>query len=95
MSAEDIKSLVFRIAKEAAERGPGWAQEGWVLREAGNRLANKNGQRDYHVADELTLEQQRAIVNAWHDLFAEKKLGWGFDIDNPGSPFFHIRDAGQ
>jgi len=31
------------------------------------------------------------ILNAWHDLFAERKLAWGYDLDNPSSPFFHVR----
>jgi hypothetical protein len=82
MSEEEIRSMVWRIATESADRGPGWAQEGVVLRAIRDRMSG-NGRPD------LTLQQM--ILNAWHDLFTEKKLAWGYDLDNPGSPFFHVR----
>jgi len=41
--------------------------------------------------DHPDFELRQAILNAWHDLFSEKKLVWGYDLDNPGSPFFHVR----
>jgi hypothetical protein len=76
--------LVWKTAREFAESGPGWAQEGVVLREVGDRISGELGpQRDLKV--------QQMILNAWHDLFTEKKLAWGYDLDNPSSPFFHVR----
>ena len=81
MSEEEIKAMVLRIANESAEQGPGWAQEGVVLRAVRDRLSAGNPD----------LRVQQAILNAWHDLFTEKKLAWGYDLDNPGSPFFHVR----
>jgi hypothetical protein len=84
MSHEELKSLILRIATESAAQGPGWAQEGVVLRAVGDRIAaGRSGRPE--------LEVQQAILNAWHDLFVEKKLAWGYDLDNPGSPFFHVR----
>ena len=84
MSEEEIKSLVWRIASASAEQGPGWAQEGVVLRAVRDRLSGgRDGNPDLSI--------QQAILNAWHDLFEEKKLAWGYDLDNPGSPFFHVR----
>ena len=85
MSEHDIKQLVLEVAAESFDRGPGWAQEGVVLRAVGERLLAKNrGLRQ-------DLGVQQMILNAWHDLFSEKKLAWGYDLDNPGSPFFHVR----
>ena len=81
MSKEEIKELVFRIASESARRGPGWSQEGVVLREVSDRVQ----------APETNLAVEQTILDAWHDLFTEKKLGWGYDLDNPNSPFFHVR----
>jgi hypothetical protein len=85
MSNKEIKDLVLQVATEKARSGPGWAQEGVVLREVGERLSRGNGQPNLQV--------QQDILNAWHDLFFEKKLAWGYDLDNPNSPFFHVREA--
>jgi hypothetical protein len=79
MSEHQIKTLVWEVAKEHATREPGWAQEGVVLREIRDRVPR------------LDLDVQQRILNAWHDLFAENKLGWGYDLDDPGAPFFHLR----
>jgi hypothetical protein len=83
MSEKEIKELVWQVARESAESGPGWAQEGVVLRQVADRLTNERGRPE--------LPTQQMILNAWHDLFAEKKLVWGYDLDNPNSPFFHVR----
>jgi hypothetical protein len=85
MSEEEIKGLIWRIALEAAEKGPGWSQEGVVLREAGQHIFGKNR------GLKPDLQTQQMILDAWHELFTEKKLGWGYDLDNPSSPFFHVR----
>ncbi len=83
MSERNIVDLVWEVVKEAAKRGPGWSQEGVVLRKVGEQLGMVRGD----------LRTQQAVLNVWHDLFAAKKLGWGYDLDNPGSPFFHIRET--
>lgn len=83
MSTEEIKTLVMRVATEMASKGPGWAQEGVVLREIRDQITQKQGRPD--------LETQQAVLNAWHDLFAERKLSWGYDLTNATSPFFHVR----
>lgn len=80
----ELKDLVLRIAREYTEKGPGWAQDGVVLREVKDRLTSNHGQP-------LDLKTQQAILNAWHDLFTDKILAWGYDLDNPSSPFFHVR----
>jgi hypothetical protein len=83
MSEQEIKEIVWKVANDSATHGPGWAQEGVVLRTIRERIANGGGQLD--------LEIQQAILDAWHDLFLQKKLAWGYDLDNPNSPFFHVR----
>jgi hypothetical protein len=85
MSEEEIKALVWRTATESADRGPGWAQEGVVLRMVRERVFGSNDPR------RANLKTQQMILDAWHDLFTEKKLAWGYDLDNPGAPFFHVR----
>jgi hypothetical protein len=80
MSNEEIKGLVFRVAAECSSKGPGWAQEGVVLREVAE-----------HLSGNPDLKLQQSILDVWHDLFMEKRLAWGYDLDNPNSPFFHLR----
>jgi uncharacterized protein (DUF2267 family) len=84
MSDQEIKEIVWQVANDSAAHGPGWAQEGVVLRTIADRIATVRGAR-------LDLQIQQAILDAWHDLFLQKKLAWGYDLDNPNSPFYHVR----
>ncbi len=80
MSLDNLKHLMDqlrRIAIECDSKGPGYAQEGVVLREAKQRLSPKS------------LAEQQQILEAWQRLFVEGELSWGYNLDNPGSPFFH------
>jgi hypothetical protein len=81
VSEQEIKETVWQVAADFAERGPGWSQEGVVLRAVRDKFPS--------ARKDLTIQQM--ILNAWHDLFTENKLAWGYDLDNPGSPFFHVR----
>ena len=83
MSEQEIKDIVWNVANDSVAHGPGWAQEGVVLRAIRERIASGGGRLDLQI--------QQAILNAWHDLFLQKKLAWGYDLDNPNSPFFHVR----
>ncbi|MBD3673580.1 MAG: hypothetical protein HUJ26_08645 [Planctomycetaceae bacterium] len=76
----DIRQTVLDIAKECAEKGPGFAQSGVVLRE----VLSRHGLN--------TLSEQQKILDAWYQLFDEKILVWGYNVDNPGPPFFHLGD---
>ena len=76
---EQIKEILLAVAKDCASRGPGFAQEAVVLREAADRLKTS---RD--------LDAQQLLLEEWHNLFRDRKLYWGYDIDNPGQPFFHF-----
>ena len=84
MSEQEIQEIVWQVAKDSATHGPGWAQEGVVLRASAIGLPAA-------VAAGLICTIQQLILDAWHDLFLQKKLAWGYDLDNPNSPFFHVR----
>ena len=84
MSEIEIKTLVWEVAEKSARKGTGWAQEGVVLREIAQRLTGNESRMP-----EVGVQQM--ILDVWHDLFMGKKLGWGHDLDNPNSPFFHVR----
>jgi hypothetical protein len=79
MVATDMKNELLEVAKDCLARGPGFAQEYVVLREVAEKL---------RLIDDL--EAQQAMLTSWHDLFREGVLSWGYDIDNPTVPFFHL-----
>jgi hypothetical protein len=84
MNYEELKQAVYQTAVELARKGPGWAQQAVVLREAAKRLQPRLGSG---------LAAEQALLTAWHDLFFERKLSWGYNLDNPDSPFFHVPEA--
>jgi hypothetical protein len=79
MPYTELKQRVLEVALDLLNRGPGYAQESVVLREAAERLRVQDNLRD-----------QQQLLTCWHDLFREGKLSWGYDVDNPGAPFFHV-----
>jgi hypothetical protein len=85
MSAKELKDKLLTIAKTCLDKGPGYAQEYVVLREAADQLKIDSD-----------VKQQQQLLTCWHDLFRDGILSWGYDIDNPTSPFFHVsaRQAG-
>jgi hypothetical protein len=84
ITQQHVKELVWQRAKSAAALGSGFAQEGVVMRQISEEL-RKRGNADLQV--------QHWVLDAWHDLFTTKKLGWGLNLDNPNSPFFHVRNG--
>lgn len=79
MNYAQIVELLWEIASEMALRGPGWAQQSSVLREAAARIP--------HSADPRV---EQLILTCWHDLFRAGRLSWGLNLDNPDAPFFHV-----
>ena len=77
MDFDEVKEKLRQIAYECVSKGPGYAQEGVVLREARNLLGPGG------------LEHEQLILEAWHSLFSEAVFDWGYNLDNPGAPFFH------
>ena len=65
MDHEAVKRVVREVAVDYFRRGPGWAQQAAVQREAAERLRPNLG---------TGLAAQQAILTAWHDLFLERKL---------------------
>lgn len=78
-----LKQKVLDAAKRCAVGGPAYAQQRPVFDEVAVALGGGTYTR-------LDLNIQQAILTCWHDLFREGELSWGYDLDNPDSPFFHI-----
>ena len=78
MQVAELETTLMELAAAFAGKGPGYAQQGVVLREVHQRVQPK------------TIKEEQRILDAWHRLFAEGRLAWGYDLDNPGPPFFHI-----
>ena len=74
----DLRAELLRIADEALAQGPGFAQSGSVLLQAGEELK---------LMGDIRAEQE--LLDTWHRLFVEGELAWGYNLMNPSSPFFH------
>jgi hypothetical protein len=80
---ETLKQKVLEAAQQYASRGPGYSQQRPVLDEVASRTGG-------NMYTRLDLGLQQAILTCWHDLFREGIPSWGYDLDNPDPPFFHI-----
>jgi hypothetical protein len=79
MNYAEMRLKILDVARQCYAEGQGWAQETVVLREFA---------KQYGVAGDESAEQ--AALTCWHDLFRDGELSWGYNIDNPGSPWFHF-----
>jgi len=80
MEYTDLRDLVLDVARQSLERGPGWAHQRAVLVEVANQVPG--ARTDQRI--------QQNILTWWHDLFRLGQLSWGYNIDNPDAPFYHI-----
>jgi hypothetical protein len=83
---EDLKQRVLEVARQCAQRGPGYSQQGPVLDEVARVVGGGNAYAGFSVE----LELQQEILTCWHDLFLDGTLSWGYNLDNPDAPFFHV-----
>lgn len=79
MKYKDLLELAYTVATKMVENGPGWAQQASVLGEIARQIPQ---------SQEDLVQQQ--ILTCWHDLFRQGRLSWGFNLDNPDAPFFHV-----
>lgn len=81
MTRKEITDMLRRVAEECSERGPGYAQQSVAVREAAKRL---------DIGSDLATQQE--LLTCWHELFRSGVLAWGYDLDNPGPPWFHFAE---
>jgi hypothetical protein len=79
MDISKIEEKMWQIIREAVEIGPGYAQEGYVLRTTWEQLGSP---RD--------LATERMILDVWNRFIREGRIVWGHNMSNPTAPFFHI-----
>ena len=79
-----LREKVRQSAITCHRRGPGYAQQSVVLQQVVRELT-QYGERS-RVSDSQ-------ILTCWHDLFLSGELSWGYDLDNPTAPFFHVPAA--
>jgi len=85
-ASADIRETLLKVVHDMQPRGPldGSLQQGSVLNEVATRL------NIIHNAD-----LELAVLSLWSDLFRTGYLAWGFNLNNPNPPFFHITDRGR
>lgn len=84
MEYQKLLQEVYAAAERCAKRGAGYSQQRVVLDEVARHLNS-----DAFVSP-LEIKAQQEILTCWHDLFREGRLSWGYDLDNPDGPFFHV-----
>lgn len=82
----DIRELILAVAREQEPKRPMDAslQEAALFRGVLERLGPHRGQ-----------ETEQEILTQWHDLMRSGYFAWGFNLNNPHPPFFHITDRGH
>src|SRR5207237_375847 len=81
-----LKERILEAARQCASQGDGYSQQKAVLEHVAEAEGSNQNTR-------LNLKLQQAILTCWHDLFRDGSLSWGYDLDNPGPPFFHLPDG--
>ena len=85
MEYNKLLDEVYETAVRCAKRGAGYSQQRVVLDEVARKLFD----RDPFITPS-NVEQEQNILTCWHDLFREGRLSWGYDLNNPDAPFFHV-----
>jgi len=82
----DIRELILTVAREQEPKRPidSSLQVGTLFRGVADQLGLRSSQ---------DLEQD--ILTQWHDLLRTGYFAWGFNLSNPGSPFFHFTSRGH
>src|SRR5262249_21448652 len=78
------EALLELVHDMEAKRQGGNLQQTSLLRAAEQRLVKTHGDR----------ELEQAILTQWQELFRTGLLAWGFDLNNPNPPFFHLTAVG-
>lgn len=81
MQVAQLDEMILETARNLYEKGPGFAQQSVVLREVRERVQPSS------------LEEEQEILSAWYNLFRAGHLAWGYNIDNPGPPWYHFPSA--
>lgn len=79
MADFNMANVLWAVVLGANGLGPGYAQEGYVLRTTAEELQIRGN-----------LAEEQRLLSEWQLLFLTRKLAWGYNIDNPSHPFFHI-----
>lgn len=74
-----IREIVRQVTERAAASNSPNAQTSVVLKEVMQQLGS----------GAHSLEVQQEILTAFQDLFRSGDFSWGYNVDNPGEPFFH------
>jgi hypothetical protein len=83
----ELRSLMVQVATELARAGPQNVDR-TVLHEVARRLAPPNLPPGVIYRPQLAGQQR--LLRTWHGLFQDGTLAYGYSIDSPGLPWFHV-----
>lgn len=79
MNINHIKQVILDIIEETLEKPNQPLQQSSILTESAERL---------NIKDNIELEQ--LLLTEWNSLFRSGYLSWGYNLNNPNPPYFHI-----
>ena len=79
-----MRKTLFDVIDKLSQQGPGYFQTSSILREASQQLRIRNN-----------LEEERALLTLFYDLFRNGHLAWGHNLSNVEPPFCHLTDRGR
>jgi hypothetical protein len=83
---KSIREVLLACVNEMeAKREGGNLQQNTLLRQAARQLVAVHGDH----------EMEQAILTQWHELFRTGLLAWGYNLNNPDPPFFHLTGTGR
>jgi hypothetical protein len=83
VDGEALRRTVLEVVHEFGGRQGSALQSASILQESARRL------------DVRGIEDERALLVFFGDLFRIGYLAWGHNLSNPGPPFCHITDTGR
>jgi hypothetical protein len=84
--SSDLRELIIKIAlmQQPKHQSESSLQQNSVLKAVGQQLGRPHDR-----------EFEQTILTEWHDLFRTGYFSWGYDLSNPGPPFFHFTERGR
>lgn len=83
-SGKNVRQVLLQVISQMSNGGGAGLQVSSALHEAARQVR----------ADKLAFNEQE-ILTAWADLFREGLLAPGYNLDNPGLPWFHLTGRGR
>jgi hypothetical protein len=84
MVGNQIRAVLLEVVNELSKVNNAALQSQWIIQQVRSRM---------NLGDNI--DDQRAILTHYHDLFRIGHLAWGHDLINSDPPFCHVTEQGR